>query len=118
MTLALVVASATVGNDDEQMSVAALPLRESVSAGPAAGARSDQEAGQGHSVLGRLCDQLGSFDIRDTYVIARPGHGAELRAFCHELVESPGPADDLRRLARMARTAGEPVVVLGGDVVA
>ncbi|MQA97375.1 MAG: CDP-alcohol phosphatidyltransferase family protein, partial [Streptosporangiales bacterium] len=47
-----------------------------------------------------------------------PGHGAELRAFCHELVESPGPADDLRRLARMARTAGEPVVVLGGDVVA
>jgi hypothetical protein len=97
MTLALIVATETVAS--ESSPTAGLALR-------------------GGSVVGNLLDQLSSLDVADRRVIARPDTAAELREFGCEVIESKGLAEDLREIARVARGAREPVLVVHGDVVA
>jgi hypothetical protein len=70
------------------------------------------------SVVGRLLDQLESLDVTDRRVLARPDGAAELRELGCTVIESKGLAEDLREIARVAREATEPMLVLHGDVVA
>jgi Family of unknown function (DUF5941)/CDP-alcohol phosphatidyltransferase len=72
----------------------------------------------GGSVVARLLAQLESLDITDRRVIARPEFAETLREHGCDVVESKGLADDLREIARVARTAKRPMLVLHGDVVA
>ena len=72
----------------------------------------------GGSVIGRLLAQLKSLDVGDRRVIARPEFAETLRDAGCEVVESKSLADDLREIARVARSAREPMLVLHGDVVA
>ncbi|GLY76878.1 CDP-alcohol phosphatidyltransferase family protein [Actinoallomurus iriomotensis] len=97
MTLAVVVATETVA--PESSPTAGLALR-------------------GGTVIGRLIEQLKSLDVRDRRVITRPGTAAELRDLGCEVIESKGLAEDLREIARVAREATEPMLVVHGDVVA
>src|SRR5262245_56492015 len=97
MTLALVVAAETVAS--ESLPTAGLALRDG-------------------SVVGRLLAQLASLDVADRRVIARPETAAELRESGCEVIESKGLAEDLREIARVAREAREPMMVMHGDVVA
>jgi Family of unknown function (DUF5941)/CDP-alcohol phosphatidyltransferase len=97
MTLALVVATETVAAGSSP--TAGLTLR-------------------GGSVVGTLLEQLGSLDVTDRRVIARPDTSAELRDLGCEVIESKGLGEDLREIARVAREAGEPMLVVHGDVVA
>jgi hypothetical protein len=97
MTLALVVATETVA--PESSPTAGLALR-------------------GGSVVGTLLDQIKSLDVADRRVIARPGVAAELRDLGCEVIESKGLAEDLREIARVARDAREPMLIVHGDVVA
>lgn len=69
-------------------------------------------------VVGRLLAQLQSLDVGDRRVIARPDFAETLRAAGCEVVESKSLADDLREIARVARSAREPMIVVNGDVVA
>lgn len=70
------------------------------------------------SVVGHLLEQLESLGLGDRRVIARPETAAGLREHGCEVVESKGLADDLREIARVARAAQEPLLILHGDVVA
>lgn len=97
MTLALVVATETVAAGSSP--TAGLKLR-------------------GGSVVGTLLEQLGSLDVADRRVIARPDAAAELRDLGCDVIESKGLADDLREIARVARGARQPMLVVHGDVVA
>ncbi|PRY01459.1 CDP-alcohol phosphatidyltransferase family protein [Allonocardiopsis opalescens] len=101
---------------------AALPLPAALAIGrgcvPVARPDAPPRAAAGLTLLGRLCGQLEALDVRDTFVIVRPEQAKRFRAYCHDLVESADLADDLRVVARLARTAAEPVVVLNGDLVA
>ena len=97
MTLAVVLATESVASE----SAPAAGL--SVSGGP---------------VVGRLLAQLESLDVGDRRVIARPEFAEALRDAGCEVVESKSLADDLREIARVARSAREPMMVLHGDVVA
>ena len=97
MTLALVVATETVAPESS----------------PTAGL-----AHRGGSVVGTLLQQLKSLDVTDRRVIARPGVAAELRDLGCEVIESKGLAEDLREIARVARDAREPMLIVHGDVVA
>jgi phosphatidylglycerophosphate synthase len=75
------------------------------------------------TVLGRVLAQLGSLDVARIRVLTRPewreavtaaagGHGPRV-----EVVESPGAAEDLRLVARLARETAGAIVVLHGDIV-
>lgn len=97
MTLALVVATETVASGSS----------------PTAGLEF-----QGGSVIANLIEQLGSLDVTDRRVIARPETAGELRELGCEVIESKGLAEDLREIARVARDAREPMIVVHGDVVA
>jgi hypothetical protein len=97
MTLALVVATEMVAS--ESSPTAGLTLR-------------------GGSVVGTLLEQLRSLDVTDRRVIARPETASELRELGCEVIESKGLAEDLREIARVARDAREPLMILHGDVVA
>jgi hypothetical protein len=106
MTSAVVVATETVASGST--STAGLALRD----GP---------------VVGHLLAQLDSLDIADRRVITRPEAAAELRGHgdgavgavaAVETLESKGLADDLREIARVARTAKEPLLIVHGDLVA
>ncbi|MCO6004817.1 CDP-alcohol phosphatidyltransferase family protein [Actinoallomurus purpureus] len=72
----------------------------------------------GGAVVTRLLAQLESLDVADRRVIARPEFAATLREHGCEVVESKGLADDLREIARVARAAKEPMLVVHGDVIA
>ena len=69
-------------------------------------------------VITRLLTQLESLDAGDRRVIAHPELAAELRGYGCEVVESTSLADDLREIARVARSADAPVMVVHGDVAA
>jgi hypothetical protein len=97
MTLALVVATETVATGSS----------------PTAGLMLG-----GGSVVGRLLEQLRSLDVADRRVITRPEFAGELRDLGCEVIESKGLAEDLREIARVAREATEPMLVMHGDVVA
>jgi hypothetical protein len=97
MTLAVVVATETVA--PESSPTAGLALH-------------------GGTVIGRLLEQLKSLDVGDRRVITRPDTAAELRDLGCEVIESKGLAEDLREIARVAREATEPMLVMHGDVVA
>ncbi|MQA87161.1 MAG: CDP-alcohol phosphatidyltransferase family protein [Streptosporangiales bacterium] len=71
------------------------------------------------TVLARLRVQLASFGVSRQIVIARPEHAETLRASGEvEVVECKGVADDLRALARVARSADEELVIAHGDLAA
>jgi phosphatidylglycerophosphate synthase len=72
----------------------------------------------GDPVLGRLLDTLASLDVGDRRVIGRPEYASLLKERGQEMVESKGLADDLREIARIARSASEPMLLMHGDVVA
>jgi len=97
MTLALVVATESVAPGSSP--TAGLTLR-------------------GGTVIGRLLEQLRSLDVADRRVIARPDTAAQLRDLGCDVIESKGLAEDLREIARVAREATEPMLVMHGDVVA
>ncbi|HZE30618.1 MAG TPA: CDP-alcohol phosphatidyltransferase family protein [Actinoallomurus sp.] len=97
MTLALVVATETVATASSP--TAGLALRSG-------------------SVIGHLLGQLESLDVADRRVITRPDTAAELRGLGCEVIESKGLAEDLREIARVAREATEPILIVHGDVVA
>ncbi|MBO3745103.1 CDP-alcohol phosphatidyltransferase family protein [Streptosporangiaceae bacterium NEAU-GS5] len=58
------------------------------------------------SLLERLTEQLGTLPVRDLQVVTRDG------------ADGGGLADDLRRVAKVARASTSPVAVVAGDVVA
>lgn len=97
MTLALVIATETVASGSSP--TAGLTLRDG-------------------SVIGTLLAQLKSLDVADRRVITRPEMAADLRELGCEVIESKGLADDLREIARVAREARRPMLVVHGDVVA
>jgi hypothetical protein len=97
MTLALVVATEMVATASSP--TAGLALRSG-------------------SVIGHLLGQLESLDVADRRVITRPDASAELRGLGCEVIESKGLAEDLREIARVAREATEPILIVHGDVVA
>jgi hypothetical protein len=97
MTLALVVATEMVATGSSP--TAGLALRSG-------------------SVVGRLLEQLESLDVIDRRVLTRPELAAELRELGCEVIESKGLAEDLREIARVARAATVPMMVLHADVVA
>jgi hypothetical protein len=97
MTSALVVATETVASVSSP--TAGLALRSG-------------------SVVGHLLEQLESLDVADRRVLTRPESAAELRELGCAVIESKGLAEDLREIARVAREATEPMLVLHGDVVA
>ena len=97
MTLALVVATETVASGSSP--TAGLALR-------------------GGSVVGTLIEQLASLGVDDRRVIARPETAGELSDLGCEVIESKGLAEDLREIARVARGAGQDLLVVHGDVVA
>lgn len=73
----------------------------------------------GGSVLGRLTEQLDGLAVREIHIVARvdellPGMADPSRA----VSASGGLAEDLRSVAKIARTSACPVAVLAGDVVA
>lgn len=96
MTEAMLVATPQPGQDPEP--AATIPFR-------------------GGTVLGHLRDQLVALGVTRIRVLARPRHAASLRAVPGvEVVESSGVACDLRRVAGVARTAREPLVVASATV--
>jgi hypothetical protein len=97
MTLALVIATEAVASGSSP--TAGLALR-------------------GGSVVGRLLAQLESLDVADRRVITRPEIAGELRELGCDVIESKGLAEDLREIARVARAAAEPMLIVHGDVVA
>ncbi|MBG0813375.1 CDP-alcohol phosphatidyltransferase family protein [Planomonospora sp. ID82291] len=68
----------------------------------------------------RLTAQLGMLPVREVHVVGRSGAVVRAADGTHLIGThgSAGPADDLRRIARVAREAAGPVAVLAGDVVA
>ncbi|SEG90861.1 CDP-alcohol phosphatidyltransferase [Thermomonospora echinospora] len=76
------------------------------------------------SLLQRLLGQLVSLNVPDVRVLARPETAALLRKRPEgsgpavEVVESDSPAGDLRAIARLARGATAPLLVLPGGTVA
>jgi hypothetical protein len=95
MTLAVVVATETVASGSTPTASLAL--------------RSD-------TVVGHLLRGLEGLDVGDRRVIARPELAADLREHGCEVFESKGLADDLREIARVARAATEPMLVVHGDL--
>lgn len=77
---------------------------------------------RGGTVLSHLAGQLASLGVRRAWAITRQGHAPALRSagadLVEEVVECGSVADDLRAVARLARTTAEPLVVLPGDLVA
>src|SRR4051794_4129678 len=101
MTLAVVVATEVV---------AGTPAATAATAGLAYG-------GTETTLLDRLLRQLAALNVHDSHVIARPDTAQVLRKAGHEVIESDDLATDLREIARLARTAAEPLLVLHGDLV-
>ncbi|MFI0357729.1 CDP-alcohol phosphatidyltransferase family protein [Actinomadura sp. 9N407] len=69
------------------------------------------------TLLARLCDQLTTLNVPEVHVVGRPEFAAALRADGHFVTESADVAGDLRELARLARTAREPIVLLPADLI-
>jgi hypothetical protein len=97
------------------MTVAVVVATETVASGSTPTAGLTLRSG---SVIGQLLGQLESLDLGDRRIIARPELAAELRDHGCDVVESKGLADDLRELARIARAATEPMLLVHGDFVA
>jgi hypothetical protein len=108
------------------MTLAVVVATEPIDLGAAAGLAYDAE----RSLLGRLLDQLASLNVQEIHVLARrdmapslrppgaqpgPGSGEEPS---YKVIESDDPAQDLREIARLARAATEPMLILHGDIVA
>ncbi|MFC0864967.1 CDP-alcohol phosphatidyltransferase family protein [Sphaerimonospora cavernae] len=78
----------------------------------------------GASLLERLTRQLVTLPVRDVHVVARPDGTRPYAAGPYEVPHrlpdtmSDGLAEDLRVVAKTARTATSPVIVLVADVVA
>ena len=107
MTIALIIATGRVRGRPGQGPAAALPYRT----GPG-------EPADPPTLLARLCDRLATLNVPDVRVIGRPSGASVLRADGHFVTECADPAADLREIARVARYAEEPVLLLPADLVA
>ncbi|MFC5753299.1 CDP-alcohol phosphatidyltransferase family protein [Actinomadura rugatobispora] len=107
MTIALIIATGRVRGRPDPGPAAALPYR--IRPG---------EPADPPTLLARLCDRLATLNVPDVRVIGRPRGASALRADGHFVTECADPAADLREIARTARLAEEPVVVLPADLVA
>jgi hypothetical protein len=117
------------------MTLAVVVATEPVEGTAAGGPASTAELRYGdtdQALLRRLLDQLASLNVHDAHVIARPETVAALRRPGHpghpgepgepgdpgyDVIEAYDVAMDLREIARLAGGAGEPVLVLHGDLV-
>ncbi|GGL09384.1 CDP-alcohol phosphatidyltransferase family protein [Planomonospora parontospora] len=72
------------------------------------------------TLVDRLTAQLGTLPVREVHVVGRSGAVIRASDGTHLIGShgSAGLADDLRRIARVAREAAGPVAVLAGDLVA
>ncbi|GAT65127.1 CDP-alcohol phosphatidyltransferase [Planomonospora sphaerica] len=72
------------------------------------------------TLVDRLTAQLGTLPVREVHVVGRSGAVIRASDGTHLIGShgSAGLADDLRRIARVAREATGPVAVLAGDLVA
>ncbi|MEU4536154.1 CDP-alcohol phosphatidyltransferase family protein [Streptosporangium sp. NPDC023825] len=74
----------------------------------------------GGTLLDRLTGQLASLPVRDVHVVARSSDIIHAPGGTHMIGTegSRGLADDLRRIAKVARSSIGPVLVVAGDLVA
>ncbi|MEU3163366.1 CDP-alcohol phosphatidyltransferase family protein [Streptosporangium sp. NPDC006930] len=72
------------------------------------------------TLLDRLTGQLAALPVRDVHVVARSSDIIHVPGGTHMIgTEGPkGLADDLRRVAKVARSSVGPVLVVAGDLVA
>ncbi|MCW2917535.1 MAG: CDP-alcohol phosphatidyltransferase [Actinomycetia bacterium] len=117
------------------MTLAVVVATEPYELGIAAGLAYDAE----RSLLERLLEQLASLNVQEIHVIARRDMASGLRKIScrprdasaqsaphdsgdqpdvHQVIESDDLAQDLREIARLARAATEPMLILHGDIVA
>ncbi|WP_345337789.1 CDP-alcohol phosphatidyltransferase family protein, partial [Actinomadura viridis] len=109
MTVAVIIATGRACGGSGPLSAAALPYGGGPGGGP--------EPGGPPTLLARLCDQLTLLNVPDVHVVGRPEAAPELRADGHFITESADVPGDLREIARVARVAGEQVLVLAADLV-
>ncbi|GAA4205786.1 hypothetical protein GCM10022252_66880 [Streptosporangium oxazolinicum] len=74
----------------------------------------------GGTLLDRLTGQLATLPVRDVHVVARSSDIIHASGGTHMIGTegSRGLADDLRRIAKVARSSIGPVLVVAGDLVA
>ncbi|MER5648618.1 CDP-alcohol phosphatidyltransferase family protein [Streptosporangium sp. NPDC002524] len=74
----------------------------------------------GGTLLDRLTGQLATLPVRDVHVVARSSDIIHAPGGTHMIGTegSRGLADDLRRIAKVARSSIGPVLVVAGDLVA
>ncbi|MEU8379971.1 CDP-alcohol phosphatidyltransferase family protein [Streptosporangium sp. NPDC048865] len=74
----------------------------------------------GGTLLDRLTGQLATLPVRGVHVVARSGDIIHAPGGTHMIGTegSRGLADDLRRIAKVARSSVGPVLVVAGDLVA
>ncbi|WP_440099013.1 CDP-alcohol phosphatidyltransferase family protein [Streptosporangium sp. H16] len=74
----------------------------------------------GGTLLDRLTGQLATLPVRDVHVVARSSDIIHAPGGTHMIGAegSRGLADDLRRIAKVARSSIGPVLVVAGDLVA
>ncbi|WP_329425853.1 CDP-alcohol phosphatidyltransferase family protein [Streptosporangium sp. NBC_01495] len=74
----------------------------------------------GGTLLDRLTGQLATLPVRDVHVVARSSDIIHASGGTHMIGTegSRGLADDLRRIAKVARSSVGPVLVVAGDLVA
>src|SRR5690606_15878187 len=71
----------------------------------------------GGTLLDRVTEQLAMLPIREVHIVARDiAGGADTGA--HGVTVSDGLAEDLRTVAKLARTATSPLAVLPADLLA
>ncbi|RFU38271.1 CDP-alcohol phosphatidyltransferase family protein [Actinomadura logoneensis] len=101
MTLAVIIATGRAEGPDP-FPAAAVPV---------------PSADGGVSLLTRLVRRLERLGVAEHRVITRPALAPPLRKDGHDPVECEDTAADLREIARLARRARTPVVLLPGDLV-
>jgi phosphatidylglycerophosphate synthase len=95
------------------MTLAVVVATEPIAEGSTAGLPYDEQT----AVLERLLGQLASLNVSDVQIISRPGLAAKLPADRTPILESWDLAGDLREIARLARAAAGPLVLLPADLV-
>ncbi|MBX6768387.1 MAG: CDP-alcohol phosphatidyltransferase family protein, partial [Actinomadura rubrobrunea] len=110
MTMVVIMATGWDGGGPDAGPTAVLPC----GGGPS---RAGGAADEPPTLLTRLCEQLARLNVPDPVIVTRPEMAPALHKDGHFVVESPDPPGDLREIARVARRADAPVLVLPGDVV-
>ncbi|WP_344959602.1 CDP-alcohol phosphatidyltransferase family protein [Actinomadura miaoliensis] len=110
MTVAVIMATGWDGGGPDPGPAAVLPCGGDPR-------RAAEAADEAPTLLTRLCEQLARLNVPDPVIVTRPEMAPALHKDGHFVLESPSPAADLREIARIARHADGPVLLLPGDVV-